>query len=103
MRVTEIIRNILDLIDNIESKPNVPKADEDMPNEQFYDDEIRRLRQIADLDNNQQIAQYSNTPKEEYAGIEAVTTAAGGGPNAPKHPHDIRVKDPSMYPNQQEY
>jgi hypothetical protein len=103
MRVTEIIRNILDLIDNIESKPNVPKADEDMPNEQFYDDEIRRLRQIADLDNDQQIAQYSNTPKEEYAGIEAVTTAAGGGPNGPKHPHDIRVKDPSQHPNKQEY
>ena len=103
MKVTEIIRNILDLIDNIESKPNVPKADETMPNEQFYDDEIRRLRQIADLDNNQQIAQYSNTPKEEYAGIEAVTTAAGGGPNMPKHPHDIRVKDPSQHPSQQEY
>lgn len=90
MKVTEIIRNILDLIDNIESKPDVPKADEEMPNEQFYDDEIRRLRQIADLDNDQQIAQYSNTPKEEYAGIEAVTTAAGGGPNKPKHVDDIR-------------
>ena len=58
---------------------------------------------IADLDNDQQIAQYSNTPKEEYAGIEAVTTAAGGGPNVPKHPHDIRVKDPSQHPGQQEY
>ncbi len=103
MKVTEIIRNILDLIDNIESKPNVPKADEEMPNEQFYDDEIRRMRQIADLDNDQQITQYSNTPKEEYAGIEAVTTAAGGGPNNPKHPHDIRVKDPSQHPRQQEY
>jgi hypothetical protein len=90
MRVTEIIRNILDLIDNIESKPNVPKADKDMPNEQFYDDEIRRLRQIADLDNDKHLAQYSNTPKEEYAGIEAVTTAAGGGPNKPKHQDDIR-------------
>jgi len=98
MKVTEIIRNILDLIDNIESKPNVPKADEEMPNEQFYDDEIRRLRQIADLDNNQQIAQYSNTPKEEYAGIEAVTTAAGGGPNVPKHPADIKGSTQSMYP-----
>ncbi len=103
MKVTEIIRNILDLIDNIESKPNVPKADEEMPNEQFYDDEIRRMRQIADLDNDQQITQYSNTPKEEYAGIEAVTTAAGGGPNNPKHPQDIRVKDPSQHPRQQEY
>jgi len=31
-----------------------------------------------------------------------VTTHAGGGVNGPKHPHDLRVKDPSMYPNQQE-
>jgi hypothetical protein len=103
MRVTEIIRNILDLIDQIDNKPQVPKADEAVPTDQFYDDEIRRLRQIADLDNNQQVTQYSNTPKEEYAGIEAVTTAAGGGPNKPKHPHDIRVKDPSQHPNQQEF
>jgi hypothetical protein len=28
-----------------------------------------------------------------------VTTDAGGGLNGPKHPADLRVKDPSMYPN----
>jgi len=30
-------------------------------------------------------------------GIEAVTTDAGGGVNGPKHPADIRVKDPRGY------
>jgi hypothetical protein len=45
----------------------------------------------------------ANSPNEVVADIEAVTTDAGGGVNAPKHPHDIRVKDPSAYPDQQEY
>ena len=43
-----------------------------------------------DLADQGQETEYSNTPKEEYAGIEAVTTAAGGGPNKPKHVDDIR-------------
>jgi hypothetical protein len=45
----------------------------------------------------------ANSPNPVVAPVEAVTTLAGGGLNGPKHPHDIRVKDPSMYPNQQEY
>lgn len=90
MRVTEIIRGILDLIDSVESKPDVPSPDQPVPEEQFYNDEVRRLRQIADLDNSQQAAQFSNTPKEEYASVEAVTSAAGGGLNKPKHVDDMR-------------
>ena len=31
------------------------------------------------------------------ADIDAVTTNAGGGVNGPKHPADIRVKDPGAY------
>ena len=60
-------------------------------------DDIRRFRQIVDLADKQQ-TEYSNTPKEEYAGIEAVTTAAGGGMNGAKHPADIRGEHPSLYP-----
>ncbi len=60
-------------------------------------DDIRRFRQIVDLANTQQ-TEYPNTPKEEYAGIEAVTTAAGGGMNGAKHPADIRGEHPSLYP-----
>jgi hypothetical protein len=44
----------------------------------------------------------ANSPNEKIASIDAVTVDAGGGINGPKHPHDLRVKDPSMYPNQQE-
>jgi hypothetical protein len=90
MRVQEIIRGILDMIDNAEQEQNIPRPDEQVPNEQFYDDDVRRFRQIVDLADQGQETEYSNTPKEEYAGIEAVTTAAGGGPNKPKHVDDIR-------------
>lgn len=90
MRATEFIRDILDLIDNAEQTEAVPRPDEPVPNEQFYDDDVRRFRQIVDLADSGETTEYSNTPKEEYAGVEAVTTAAGGGPNKPKHVDDIR-------------
>lgn len=90
MRVQEIIRGILDMIDNAEHQKNIPAPDEEVPNEQFYDDDVRRFRQIVDLADSGESTEYSNTPREEYAGIEAVTTAAGGGPNKPKHVDDIR-------------
>lgn len=86
MRITELIRGILDIIDG----KDIPRPDEKVPNEQFYDNDVRRFRQIVDLKDQGDATEYSNTPKEEYAGIEAVTTAAGGGPNKPKHIDDIR-------------
>ena len=90
MRVQEIIRSILDMIDNAETTEATPRPDEEVPNEKFYDDDVRRFRQIVDLADQGEATEYSNTPKEEYASIEAVTTAAGGGPNKPKHVDDIR-------------
>ena len=36
----------------------------------------------------------ANSPNEVVAPVDAVTTLAGGGVNGPKHPADIRVKDP---------
>lgn len=67
------------------------------PEEGAVNDDIRRFRQIVDLASAQQ-TEYPNTPKEEYAGIESVTTSAGGGMQAPKHPADIRGEQPSIYP-----
>ena len=60
-------------------------------------DDIRRFRQIVDLA-DKQTTEYPNTPKEEYAGLDSVTTAAGGGMNGAKHPADIRGEHPSLYP-----
>jgi len=44
--------------------------------------------------NNPETQGYDNSPNEIIAPIASVTTDAGGGVNAPKHPADIRVKDP---------
>ena len=95
MRVTEIIRGILDIIDGAHAKDDFPKEIEqpkvtDVADEDFYNDDVRRFRQIVDLADQGEPTQYANTPKEEYASIDAVTTAAGGGPNKPKHVDDIR-------------
>ena len=107
MKITDIIRKVLDVIDQAECEqeqavPAPIEAEVQVGNIPLdpYGDEVRRMKQIAGLlpVNEPAIA---NAPNEQYASIEAVTTDAGGGPNGPKHPHDIRVKDPSMYPNQQ--
>ena len=91
MRISEIIRAVLDVIDQAESGREIaqPKVN-DIPQEDFYNDDVRRFRQIVDLKASGKETEYSNTPREEYAGIDAVTTAAGGGPNKPQHIDDIR-------------
>lgn len=91
MRITEIIRGILDIIDSANVGKEIPQPQvTDVADEDFYNDDVRRFRQIVDLADQNQPTEYSNTPKEEYAGLDAVTTAAGGGPNKPKHIDDIR-------------
>ena len=68
MRVTEIIRGILDLIDNIEADPQP---------EGYEEKDAKRFQQIADVVDDGEPTQYSNTPKEEYADVSAVTHDAG--------------------------
>ncbi len=65
--------------------------------EDFAPDDIRRFRQIVDLANSGEPTQYTNTPKEEYAGMDSVTTGAGGGMQAPKHTKDIRGDSLRVY------
>jgi hypothetical protein len=98
MRVQEIIRGILDMIDSAEKSTDTAQPDQTVPNDEFYNDDVRRFRQIVDLADNGEQTEYSNTPKEEYAAMNSVTTAAGGGVQAPKHPADIRGEQPSIYP-----
>ena len=97
MRVQEIIRGILDMIDHAENATDIAQPDESTPNEQFYDDDVRRFRQIIDLADSGEPTEYSNTPREEYADLDSVTTAAGGGANAPKHTKDIRGNSFRIY------
>jgi len=98
MRVQEIIRGILDMIDHAEKSTDIAQPGESMPNDEFYNDDVRRFRQIVDLADNGEPTEYTNTPKEEYAALDAVTSKAGGGWQAPKDPADIKGEHPSLYP-----
>ena len=91
MRATDIVRSILDLIDNIDSKP------EEQVEVAPHDDTQSRFKQIFAMLNNPETQGYDNSPNEIIAPIASVTTDAGGGVNGPKHLADIRVKDPRGY------
>jgi hypothetical protein len=94
MRATEIIRNVLDLIDQVDQMSDESNQE---TAKDFYDDEQRRFDQISDL-LNVDSGLYNNSPVEVVSDIEAVTVKAGGGVNGPKHPADIRSDSVSMYP-----
>lgn len=104
MRATDIIRNVLDIIDQV-----TPDASSDTPADSSIEVEIEpgsenRFKQIFDLISAEKSpCELANAPDEKYADIDAVTVLAGGGVNGPKHPHDIRVKDPSEHPMQQRF
>ena len=107
MRATEIIRQLMCLVDEIDGKdtqiPLVPGIDPgNIPSDDTeYDDGPRRFKQIFDILSAEKDQMYSNSPAEVVAGIDSVTKDAGGGTNGPKHPSDLRVQHPSMYPGHQ--
>lgn len=98
MKANEIIRNVLDLIDQVEGEESVQPEPIQGVVVEPGDDE-NRFKQILDL--MKQHAGYSNSPNPAYGDLDSVTINAGGGWNGPKHPADIRVKDPSAYPTMQ--
>ena len=103
MRIQDIIRSMMDVIDKIDGKPETSVDQPDDTPNGYCDDDLARFKQIAGIVSEPgEMSPLSNSPNEKIADISAVTVDAGGGVNGPKHPHDLRVKDPSMYPNQQE-
>jgi len=90
MDIRDIIRGILDKLEQIQ------QVDDNYPEEEPGEQGSRFKHIYAMLDRERK--EVSNAPNEKYADIEAVTTDAGGGVNGPKHPADIRVKDPTDYP-----
>jgi hypothetical protein len=89
MRATEIIRNLLDIIDAVDKPPIEAQISISKPMED-------PMNQIADLIDDQD-SDYSNSPKEQYAGVDSVTTNAGGGLNGPKDPRDLRGNSVRIY------
>jgi len=95
MKITELIRDILDVIDDIEIKEHPgPEAEVTIT---AQGDDINRFRQIVDLAQDSQSG-YANQPNERIAGVDAVTVNAVGGMNGPKDPSDIRGSTQAMYP-----
>lgn len=105
MRIQEIIRSVLDLIDKFDQE-SVEIAPINPPESQLIPistgDDINRFKQIIDLADSPAPIEYNNEPCPAYASLDAVTVDAGGGMNGPKHPADIRLKDPSAYPEYKE-
>jgi hypothetical protein len=99
MKVTDIIRTVIDMVDSAEQPVSAEPQRQPEPVE--ADSELARIMQIAGLLPTDDCDVYANEPHEKYADIDSVTILAGGGINAPKHPHDLRVKDPSQHPMQQ--
>jgi hypothetical protein len=104
MRATEIIRGVLDLIDQVEQNEAGPEpvmiaAKTEVEPGNPLDDNVRRFKQIIDLvSNDKDPAEFANSPEEKIADVDAVTIDAGGGWMKPKHPADIRGEHPSMFP-----
>jgi hypothetical protein len=113
MRAADIIRNILDLIDQIDcnqmpvAEPAhaeieivVPDRGISAENPLTTPVDQNHFKQVFDLLSADRNKMYSNSPAEVVAGIESVTTHAGGGWNGPKDPADLRAANSfSMFPN----
>ena len=70
MRVSEIIRQVLDAIDSIENE----QPEQSIEDSGYSEKDIKRFKQIAGLTTDKQ---YSTEPKEQYMDIDAVTVDAG--------------------------
>jgi hypothetical protein len=102
MKATEIIRNILDLIDDIDVESDDTDQSEKVDTIQTGVDTNRFKHIFAMLDaerSNSGI--YDNSPSVVIADISAVTNDAGGGWNGPKNPSDLKGNSISLYPNYQ--
>lgn len=98
MRATDIVRQVLDLLDEIEGPHDIKSDGIDAEVKIFQNDESNdRFRQILAMLDAESFGPLANSPNEVVAPVDSVTTLAGGGLNGPKDPADIRVKDPRGY------
>jgi len=118
MSARDLLRAVLDILDAEEGKQDVVSQDNDsvnfdldrdgQPDMEYEprvnidihqnDEETSRFKQILAMLSADSFGPLANSPNEVVAPVSAVTTDAGGGVNGPKHPADIRVKDPTDYP-----
>jgi len=89
MSARDLLRAVLDILD-AEDEQKV-KADVHIHQNNEPDNRFKQILAMLDADSFGPLA---NSPNEVVAPVDAVTTLAGGGVNGPKHPDDIRIKDP---------
>ena len=97
MRATDIVRQVLDLLDQVEGQHDIEPGvipDDDACDAEQGEPIAGRFKQIFAMLDNPSQGPLANSPNEVVADVDAVTTLAGGGMNGPKDPADIRVKDP---------
>jgi len=92
MSARDLLRAVLDILD-AEDEQKV-KADVHIHQNNEPDNRFKQILAMLDADSFGPLA---NSPNEVVAPVDAVTTLAGGGVNGPKHPDDIRIKDPRGY------
>jgi len=98
MRATDIIRNVLNLVDQIDCKTtqNEPEIE---PIQTGVD--TNRFKQIFDLLSQDHEQMYNNSPAIKVSGLDSVTVDAGGGLNGPKNPADMKSNSISLFPAHQ--
>jgi len=89
MSARDLLRAVLDILD-AEGEQKI-KADITINQNNEPDNRFKQILAMLDADSFGPLA---NSPNEVVAPVSAVTTDAGGGVNGPKHPADIRIKDP---------
>ena len=97
MKITDIIRSILDVIDHAEQseqEPVVAVAVDSEPAAELAD--MQRLAGLLDFEE----PEYANAPVEIVAPVTAAFPA-GDDVHYSKNPADIRTNAPSMFPDWQ--
>ena len=101
MRATDIVRQVLDLLDEIEGPHDIHP--DEIPDETCGAEQgepiAGRFKQIFAILNAPSEGPLANSPNEVVADVDAVTVDAGGGVNGPKHVDDIRTAHPRQYGN----
>jgi hypothetical protein len=104
MRITDIIRGILDQLDQSVKQPapepvvQEPEFVIAVPQEEQEPDLVAIIQQLAGLESPE--AEYANEPCEVVAPIGAAFPG-GDDVHSRKNPADIRTNAPSMYPGYQ--
>jgi len=93
MKITDIIRQVLDIVDAADNAVEPAMVAE--PTQE--PDALIRIQQIAGLLPTDDSAEYSNTPQERTAPVTAAFPS-GDDVHHSKNPADIRTNAPSMFP-----